>query len=89
MARTSSTYPHRRPAPRAAAGTADATPPDDTSSDKQTMNQILPWQALGELVEPYQPKQHGPGRPAKPLLEMVNLYLSQSAFTFPIHQPKN
>ena len=28
----------------------------------QTMNQIMPWQALLELVEPYQPKQDGPGR---------------------------
>ena len=44
------------------------------------MNQILPWYALEELVEPYQPKQHGPGRPAKPILEMVNLYLLPICF---------
>jgi IS5 family transposase len=38
------------------------------------MNQIMPWQALVELVEPYGPKPVGPGRPTKPLLWMLKLY---------------
>ena len=40
----------------------------------QTMNPLMPWQALLEVVEPYQPKQEGPGRPTKPLLWMLKLY---------------
>jgi hypothetical protein len=46
----------------------------------QTMNQIMPWQALVELVEPYWPKQDGPGRPTKPLLWMLKLYFLQIWF---------
>jgi len=43
----------------------------------RSMNAVMPWGALMELVEPYYPKDEGPGRPAKPLLWMLKLYFLQ------------
>ncbi len=43
----------------------------------QTMNQVMPWQELCRLVEPFYPKAEGPGRRPKPLLWMLKLYFLQ------------
>ncbi len=43
----------------------------------QTMNQVMPWQELCRLVEPFYPKGEGPGRRPKPLLWMLKLYFLQ------------
>ena len=41
------------------------------------MNQVMPWQELCRLVEPFYPKREGPGRRPKPLLWMLKLYFLQ------------
>ncbi len=46
----------------------------------RTMNRIMPWAELIRLVDPYYPKQNGPGRPTKPLLWMLKLYFLQIWF---------
>lgn len=43
----------------------------------QTMKKVVPWQELVKLVEPFYPKNDGPGRPVKPLIWMLKIYFLQ------------
>lgn len=43
----------------------------------QTMKEVMPWQELMKLVEPFYPKSDGPGRPVTPLIWMLKLYFLQ------------
>ena len=40
----------------------------------QTMERVIPWEELVAEIEPYYPKNQGPGRPAWPLKKMLKLY---------------
>lgn len=41
------------------------------------MKAVMPWQKLVKLVEPFYPKEGGPGRPVTPLIWMLKLYFLQ------------
>ena len=43
----------------------------------QEMEGVIPWEELVEEIEPYYPKNQGPGRPAWPLKKMLKLYFLQ------------
>lgn len=43
----------------------------------QTMKDVMPWQELMKLVEPFYPKPERPGRPVTPLIWMLKLYFLQ------------
>ena len=43
----------------------------------QEMEAVIPWEELVEEIEPYYPKNQGPGRPAWPLKKMLKLYFLQ------------
>ncbi len=37
------------------------------------MDRAMPWSELEALIEPYYPKEGGPGRPVTPLLRMIKV----------------
>ena len=43
----------------------------------QQMEVVIPWEELVAEIEPYYPKNQGPGRPAWPLKKMLKLYFLQ------------
>lgn len=45
------------------------------------MDQVVPWQALTALIEPYYPRGEG-GRPAYPLAAMLRVHLMQNWFGY-------
>jgi IS5 family transposase len=44
------------------------------------MNQVVPWAALGALIEPFYPKNDGAGRPVVGLERMLRIYFLQQWF---------
>jgi len=45
------------------------------------MDQVVPWNGLIKLIEPFYPKDEG-GRPAYPLMTMLRVHLMQNRFGY-------
>jgi len=52
-----------------------------------TMNEIVPWQALCEVIEPHYPKP-GNGRPPVGLERMLRMYFGSTGSTWPTRRAR-